>query len=43
MSSEATAIRSTAGGKDPLMFAASPRPVTRPMRAHMDWMADING
>ncbi len=43
MSSDETAIRSTEGGKEALMFAASPRPVTRPMRAHMDWMADING
>ena len=30
-------------GKTDLIFAASPRPVTRPMRAHMDWTAAMRG
>ena len=31
------------GGNDSLMLAASPLPVTRPMRLHIDWMETING
>jgi hypothetical protein len=31
------------GGNASLMLAASPLPVTRPMDAHMYWIADISG
>jgi len=34
---------STIGGNAVLMLAASPLPVTRPICAHMDWIAAING
>ena len=41
--SSSTTTRSTDCGKAALMFAAKPLPVTRPMRAHMDWTAAISG
>ena len=43
ISSSATTDLSTAGGNVLLMFAARPRPVTRPMQAHVDWIAAISG
>ena len=42
-SSSSTTPRSTIGGNAVLMLAASPLPVTRPIRAHMDWIAAISG
>ena len=42
-SSKSTTPWSTIGGKAALMLAASPLPVTRPMSAHMDWIAAISG
>ena len=42
-SSSSTTPRSTTGGKAPLMLAARPLPVTRPMRAHIDCIAAISG
>ncbi len=43
ISSSPTTALITTGGKALLMFAASPRPVTRPMRAHMACIAAISG
>ncbi len=42
-SSRTTTPYNTAGGNAAFMFAASPLPVTRPMRAHIDWIAAISG
>ena len=42
-SSSRTTTCTTPGGKACLMLAASPLPVTRPMRAQIDWIAAISG
>ncbi len=43
ISSNNTTDLMTMGGKASLMLAASPLPVTRPIEAHMYWIAAING
>ncbi len=43
ISSSSTTPRSTIGGNAVLMLAASPLPVTRPIRAQIDWIAAISG
>ena len=41
--SSATSTPTTGRGNTSSMFAARPRPVTRPMRALIDWTATIIG
>jgi len=43
ISNSATTALSTVGGNALLIFAARPRPVTRPMLAHMAWIDAISG
>ena len=43
ISSSSTTPRSTTGGNAVLMLAARPLPVTRPIRAQIDWIAAISG
>ena len=41
--SSSTITLTSRRGSTRVMFAASPSPVTRPIRAQMDWIAVISG